>query len=347
MESVHYTEFLILDWNLLLKVAMTHNDNNIVRVNNDSEQIDLIDIFMQLWRSKWLIAAFIAVAVILAGLYVTFAKEKWTSTAVITMPDAGQIAGYTNAMTLIYGDTKVENLEIQERVITRFSGAFSALSETLKNQVEPEYLTIDTAVKGQPLPLKVTYQGDSAKNAQQVLAKYIQQVDEQIADELEQDLATNIKSRLTELQDSLTTQEKVAQEQKNLRIQQIAQALTFAKDSDVKQPQVQQAQDVTQDTLFLLGSSALESMIKNEASRPLVFSPDYYRTRQNLLDIQRIKPDSENMHAYRYVMKPTEPLRRDSPKRALALVLAVLLGGIAGAGVVLTRNAIRNYQPRG
>jgi len=346
MESVHYTEFLILDWNRLIKVAMTHNDNNLVRKNHDSEQIDLIDLLMQLWRGKWVIAIFVVIAIVIAGLYVTFAKEKWTSTAVITMPDAGQIAGYTNAMKLIYGDTRVNDPDIQQRVITRFSSAFSALSETLKNQAQPEELTIDTAVKGQPLPLKVTYQGDSAKNAQQVLAKYIQQVDEQIADELDQDLATNIKSRLTELQDSLATQEKVAQEQKTLRIQQITQALTFAKDSGVKQPQVQQTQDVTQDTLFLLGSEALESMIKNEASRPLVFSPDYYRTRQNLFDVQRIKPDPANMHAYRYVMKPTEPLFRDSPKRALALVLAALLGAMAGASAVLARNAIRNYQPR-
>lgn len=346
MESVHYTEFLILDWNLLLKVAMTHNDNNLVRGSNGSEQIDLIDLLMQLWRGKWVIAICVVIGVAIAGLYVTFAKEKWTSTAVITLPDAGQIAGYTNAMSLIYGDSKVNNLEIQQRVITRFAGAFSALSETLMNQSNPEELTMDTAVKGQPLPLKVTYQGNSAKQAQQQLAKYIQQVDEQIADELDQDLATNIKSRMKELQDSLATQEKVAQEQKDLRIQQITQALTFAKDSGVKQPQVQQTQDVTQDTLFLLGSDALESMIKNEASRPLVFSADYYRTRQSLFDMQRIKPDPANMHAYRYVMKPTEPLYRDSPKRSLALVLAAILGAIAGAGVVLTRNAIRNYQPK-
>jgi len=346
MESVHYTEFLILDWNLLLKVAMTHNDNNLVRGNTGSEQIDLIDLLMQLWRGKWVIAICVFIGVAIAGLYVSFAKEKWTSTAVITLPDAGQIAGYTNAMSLIYGDSKVDNLEIQQRVITRFAGAFSALSETLMNQGNPEELTMDTAVKGQPLPLKVTYQGSSAKQAQQQLAKYIQQIDEQIADELDQDLATNIKSRMKELQDSLATQEKVAQEQKDLRIQQITQALTFAKDSGVKQPQVQQTQDVTQDTLFLLGSEALESMIKNEASRPLVFSPDYYRTRQSLFDMQRIKPDPANMHAYRYVMKPTEPLYRDSPKRSLALVLAAILGAIAGAGVVLARNAIRNYHPK-
>nr|WP_318381091.1 LPS O-antigen chain length determinant protein WzzB [uncultured Enterobacter sp.] len=325
---------------------MTHNDNKIVRGNQDSEQIDLIDLIFQLWRGKWVIAIFMAVAVVVAGAYVTLAKEKWTSTAVITMPDVGQIAGYTNAMTILYGDTKVNVIDLQQRVIGRFSSSFSALSESLKNQAEPEKLTIDTAVKGQPLPLSVSYQGDSAENAQKKLAEYIQQVDEQIAEELDQDLAVNMKSRQTELEASLSTQEKVAQEQKNLRIQQITQALTVANESNVKAPQAQQSEELTQDTLFLLGSAALESMIKNEATRPLVFSEDYYKTRQNLLDIQRIKPDPDNMHAYRYVMKPTQPLFRDSPKRTLTLLLAIILGGLIGSGVVLARNAMRNYQPK-
>jgi chain length determinant protein (polysaccharide antigen chain regulator) len=97
--------------------------------------------------------------------------------------------------------------------------------------------------------------------------------------------------------------------------------------------------------MFLLGSEALSSMIKNEATRPLVFSPAYYQTKQNLLDIQSLKIDPTTIHAYRYVMKPTERLRRDSPKRSIALILAALLGGMIGSGVVLGRNAIRNYKP--
>lgn len=325
---------------------MADNDNKIVRGNLDSEQIDLIDLLLQLWRGKWVISVFVVLAVVLAGLYVTFAKEKWTSTAVITMPDVGQIAGYSNAMTILYGDTKVDTIDIQQRVIGRFSSSFSALSEALKNQAQPEKLTIDTAVKGQPLPLSLSYEGESAVNAQKKLAQYIQQVDEQIAQELDQDLVVNIKSRQSDLQASLSTQEKVAQEQKNLRIKQITQALTVANEAGIKTPQAQQSQEMTQDTLFLLGSTALESMIKNESSRPLIFSDDYYKTRQNYLDIQRITPDAKNIHAYRYVMKPTLPLFRDSPKRALTLVLAVLLGAIVGAGVVLVRNAVRSYRPR-
>jgi len=322
---------------------MTQNHNDGSSRNQDLEQIDFIDLVLQLWRGKWVIAVCMVLTLTIAAGFLTVTKEKWTSTAVITMPDAGQITGYTSAMSVLNGG---DINDIQQRVIGRFSAAFSALSETLENQVNPEKLTIDPAVKGQALPLKVTYQGDSAENAQKTLAQYIQQVDEQIADELNQDLRVNMKSRTDELVALLSTQEKVAQEQKELRLKQISQALKVAQESQVKTPQVQQTQDVSQDTMFLLGSEALESMVKNESMRPLVFPESYYQMRKNLLDIARLKPDPTNMHSYRYVMKPTLPVRRDSPKRALTLILAVLLGGILGSGYVLTRNALRNYQPK-
>ncbi len=85
--------------------------------------------------------------------------------------------------------------------------------------------------------------------------------------------------------------------------------------------------------MFLLGSDALKSMIQNEATRPLVFSPAYYQTKQTLLDIKNLKVTADTVHVYRYVMKPTLPVRRDSPKTAITLVLAVLLGGMIGAGL--------------
>lgn len=326
---------------------MTHNDNDAVGKGSYSpEQVDFVDLLLQLWRNKRTIAIFVVVTLLAAVVYLSVVKEKWTSTSVITIPDAGQITGYTNAMSLLNGTSSADINDIQQRVIGRFNAAFSALSETLENQQEPEKLTIDSAVRGQPLPLKLTYQGDSAENAQKTLAQYIQQVDEQIADELDLDLSVNIKSRTNELVALLATQEKVAQEQKDLRLKQISAALKVAQEAQIKTPQVQQTQEVTQDTMFLLGGEALESMIKNESSRPLVFPDNYYQMRKNLLDIARLKTDPANMHSYRYVMKPTLPVRRDSPKRALTLILAVLLGGILGSGYVLARNALRNYQPK-
>ena len=75
-------------------------------------------------------------------------------------------------------------------------------------------------------------------------------------------------------------------------------------------------------------------------------SDSYYQNKQKLLDIQKLKIDPTTIHAYRYVMKPDLPIRRDSPKRSIVLILAVLLGGILGSGVVLARNAMHNYQTK-
>jgi chain length determinant protein (polysaccharide antigen chain regulator) len=312
----------------------------------EAEQIDLINVFMQIWRGKVIVALFVVLCLVIAGIYLAFAKEKWTSVAVISAPDAGQIVNYTSAMSIVSNDNRFDITGIQERVIGRFNSAFSALSETLDNQDVPEKLTIDTAVQGQSLPLKVTYQGASAKYAQQKLAEYIEQIDQLIAKELVSDLDINIKARADNLLESLTTQERVAQEQKDLRIKQIMQALTVAKESKVEAPQIQQTENVSQDTMFLLGSAALDSMIKNESSRPLIFTDDYYKTRKNLLDLQTIEVKPDTIHSYRYVMKPSLPVHRDSPRMALVMILALLLGTMIGSGVVLMRNAVRSYQPK-
>ncbi len=323
---------------------MSVGDNNVSGRSNDPEQIDLIDLLIQLWRGKVTIAIAIVIALALAVGYLVVAKEKWTSTAIITQPDVGQIATYNNALNVLYGASAPKVTELQANVIGRFSTSFSALAETLDNQEKPEKLSIEQSVKGQQLPLTVSYVGASPEEAQRQLAEYIQKTDENVAKELELDLADNIKLQTTTLQDSLKTQEVVAQEQKDLRINQIQEALRYAQQAGVTKPQIQQTQDVTQDSMLLLGSDALKSMIEHEATRPLVFSGNYYQTKQNLLDIEALNLEKAKLHSYRYVMKPSLPVRRDSPKKAITLVLAVLLGGMIGAGVVLGRNALRSYK---
>ena len=326
---------------------MRVENNNVSGQNYDPEQIDLIDLLMQLWRGKMTIIISVIVAIAFAIGYLAVAKEKWTSTAIITQPDVGQIAGYTDAMNAIYGQAAPKVSDLQTSLIGRYSTAFSALAEALDNQEEPEKLIIEPSVKNQPLPLVVSYVGPTAEDAQKQLAAYIQQIDDKVNVELHKDLQNNIALRMKSLQDSLKTQEVVAQEQKDLRIRQIQEALQYANQAQVIKPQIQQTgDDITQDTLFLLGSEALESMIKHEATRPLVFSPNYYQTRQNLLDIENLNGDDLDIHAYRYVMKPTLPIRRDIPKKAITLILAVLLGGMVGAGIVLGRNALRNYNAK-
>ncbi|MEW5191871.1 LPS O-antigen chain length determinant protein WzzB, partial [Citrobacter freundii] len=84
----------------------------------------------------------------------------------------------------------------------------------------------------------------------------------------------------------------------------------------------------------------------NESTRPLILSENYFQKKHKLLVIESLKLDGAELHDYRYVMKPTLPVHHDSPNNAITLVLAVLLGGMIGAGVVLGRNALRGYNAK-
>ena len=326
---------------------MTQESNRGATVRRtDPEQIDLLDLVVQLWRGKVTIIVSIVVMIVLTAAYLLIAKEKWTSTTVVAQPDVAQIATYNLALKVLYPDASINVTDIQNRVMGRYAVALSALSSELDNQDIPEEFTVEPVIKGRDYPIRVSYVGSSAEEAQKTLAQYLQKVDEQIANELHLDLNDSIKQQVLALSSSLETQQTVAEEQRTLRLKQIKEAVKYAQEANIVKPQQQQPQDVTQDTLFLLGSEGLSAMIRNEATRPLVLSGNYYQTKNNLLDIERIKVDPKTIHAYRYVMKPDLPIRRDSPKRAIVLVLAVLLGGMIGSGIVLGRNALREYRNR-
>ncbi len=70
-------------------------------------------------------------------------------------------------------------------------------------------------------------------------------MDEEVAKELEVDLKDNITLQTKTLRSLLRTQEVVAQEQKDLRIKQIEEALRYADEAKITQPQIRQNQDAT------------------------------------------------------------------------------------------------------
>lgn len=323
---------------------MNQSSTHYVNRSKKRQQINLIDLLVQLWHGKKTIAIWVIIGIVLSVGYIFIAKEKWTSTSIVTAPDAGQINSYSNAMNIMYGPAAPGLANIQQDFIQRFNAAFSALAETVNDREDKKVIDIEPAVKDQGLPIKISYVDQAPELAQRMLAETIQQVDDEVAKELRADLQMNIKARSAELQQMLTRQETIAKEQKDQRMAQINQALTVANQANIKLPQAQQAEQVSQDTMFLLGSDALASMVKNEQSRPLALSDDYYSTRQTLMAINALKIDDSELHFYRYVMKPKLPVRRDSPKRALTVAIGLFLGLMAGAGVVLTRNALRDHK---
>ncbi len=313
------------------------------------QELDLLEIIVQLWAGKKIIIATIAVTVLLALAYVLLAKEKWTSKAIVTLPAAGQVANYNAALSVLYAQSPQDKPaigDLQQQLFNRFGSSISALSSELENLDEPLDLKVQEVIKGSREPLRISFTAETAEKARQQLGEYIQRVNNEVVDDYGADIRRSLSVKTRELTDSLETQKQVALDKKQQRIDVIKQSLKIAQASDITQSQLRQAEFLSDDTLYLLGTASLQAMIANEATKPLPLDGTYYDTQRSLLAMTHLKIQVDNLQSFRYIAAADLPIRRDSPKRALTLLLSVILGGIIGSGIVIGRLLSQQYRQR-
>lgn len=218
------------------------------------------------------------------------------------------------------------------------SGALANLEEPLSLRVEP--------IKGRDDALNISFVGSTAKEAQSQLSKYIDNVNADVVRDYGDDIKRNLGVKTRELTNTLDTYTQVAINQKEHRLDVIKQALKVAQASNVDKLQVNQAEFLSDDTLYLLGTDALNAMVTNENSKPLDYSKEYYEAQRALLAVTHLKVEVENLQSYRYISQADLPFRRDSPKKGLILFLAIIGGAIIGALFVITRNAFYSYKQK-
>ncbi|MEJ4044804.1 LPS O-antigen chain length determinant protein WzzB [Erwinia sp. SLM-02] len=316
-------------------------------VRND--ELDLIEILVQLWRGRKVIIISVIIALIFALSYVFLAKEKWTSKAIVTLPAAGQVANYNAALSVLYAQSPQDKPAIgtlQQQLFNRFSGSMSALSSELENLDEPQSLKVQQVIKGSSEPLRISFTAETAELARKQLGEYIQRVNDDVVDDYGADIRRSLSVKTRELTDSLDTQKQVALDKKQQRIDVIKQSLKIAEASNITRSQLNQAEFLSDDTLYLLGTVSLQAMIANEATKPLPLDAAYYDTQRSLLAMTHLKIQVDNLQSYRYIAPGDLPIRRDSPKRVLTVLLSVILGGIIGSGIVIGRLVSQQYRQR-
>ena len=329
------------------KSSQAHYVERSSRSNNNEDELDLMDIIHQLWLGKKIIICTMLLLIVFAIAYIFLAKEEWTSEAIITQPTAGQVATYNNALSILYSQNiadKISLPDLQHQIFGRYSTSAYALSGILKNLDEPLNLRVNQTIKGRDDTLSIKFTGQTAKEAQQQLQHYITQLNTEVANDFAVDMRNNIFVKKEGLKDSLSAQEKIAQDKKQHRLDVIGQALKIANAAKIESTQLSQAEFLSDDTLYLLGSSALTSMIENEKTKPLEFNDYYYQTQRALLSLNALRIDFTKMQNFEFIKKPDFPLYRDSPKKALTLLLAIIIGGVVGAFIVIFRNMSETYS---
>ncbi|MBK4727329.1 Wzz/FepE/Etk N-terminal domain-containing protein [Pantoea agglomerans] len=316
------------------------------------DELDLLDVIFQLWRGRLIIVIAIVIALVAGTTWIAIAKKHWVSTAIVTQPDAGQVSYFSGILNRLYPQTDALTQEYRAQDFTQVASLqqqlfsnFSASVDMMKEPTSQRQYTLDVSTsrldKTLAYPLSITLRADSAVDAQAQLATYLRTLNDVLVKDYIADINGNIAIRIQELNQSLETQKKIALERNQQHLEAVKQALKIAETSNITDSQLNSVVNLTDETLYLLGSKALTAMISHESTKPLIMDKQYYDTQSQLMTLSQLKPKPEDLQTFSFIKQPDLPSSPVGKKKTLILILSILLGGIAGSAIVLVRNMVK------
>ncbi|MFM5537750.1 LPS O-antigen chain length determinant protein WzzB [Aeromonas veronii] len=339
---------------------------------NSSNEIDLHELFLVLWRQKIQILLITAVFAVAGIGYTLLAPQVWVSQAQIQPPSLQEVE------SLELSVNQLINAQIPAAVFGPFDkgdlyGDFISNFNSFNNKrqflIEKGYLDMDAAAsgiaddKGKRALLRKMVDGisataldtssgnitlafgaASAADALQRLEQYIAFIQQQEIAAKSKALEIIWQNRIKILQsqyDSIKTdtqaqlQDDVERTEYSLRISRAAGI-----DTPVENLNVRDGFNIDWGARALAEKLIVLKEIKNLE----LLNPVLSGLRLQLNRLKAVQLGQQSFQSFAYSASPSEPLSRDKPKRPLVVVLATLLGGMLGVGVVLVRHAFRRSE---
>jgi len=341
-------------------------------VSNKGE-IDLREVILVLWRQKILILLAASSFAITGIVYALTVHQVWVSQAEIKQPTLKELESLElNINQLINAQIAATAFASFEKKVLYgdFVNSFNSFNNKRQFLMEKGYLDVEAAqsgvtdAKGKRLLLKKMTEGISAKGldkqsenitlafaadtateAKDHLEQYIAFIQQQESAAKGKELNTIWQNRIKTLQTQYESAKADTLKQLQDDILRTQYSLRITQAAGLEAP-VQNLQD--QGSLPIdLGARALAEKLKilKEIKNPEFMNPGIGNLRLQLSSLQAIKLEELPFQSFAYLASPSEPLSRDKPKRPLVVVLATLLGGMLGVGIVLVRHAFRRPEP--
>ncbi|MEL4202822.1 Wzz/FepE/Etk N-terminal domain-containing protein [Plesiomonas shigelloides] len=339
------------------------------------DEIDLFELLGTLWKKKWVILFVTLLTTGLAAVYAFTAKEQWTAKTYIQAPRIAELGSYLkfrqayarilnqplDTNTLANGlfsdliliaespDAKIKFLESTEY--------YKKEAQSLSSEQTKKVWLIDQANKGLVITppnekenisyYTIQASADSAQEAYNLLQGYLKDVNNKAVtlslDEFDQNINTLLISLKKEVND-IDFQKKA---EKLDQIAYIQRDLTTAEQAGITDYRSSKnGFDNAQSSYkFLLGEKLLSAELKATKDAPIIYPFRYYEVKRQIGELEGMLRDNIQAQAYRYQMVPTEPLKKDKPKKILILVLGALLGGMLGiVGVLVNSNIVNRKE---
>ncbi|MGL5039099.1 MAG: LPS O-antigen chain length determinant protein WzzB [Aeromonas sp.] len=333
-----------------------------------SDEIDLRELVLVLWRQKLLI---LLVTLLFAAVgigYALLAPQVWSAKAVIIDPEPQDVLPLTRVAKAAgelgltgFPDSKV----LYSHFLAEFNRyenqrAFLSKTEFFKEQVAKNQLdergqrhwlqkwaklmTAEAVDKKGENP-GVTVQA-SANNGVQALAlldDYTQFIIAKQKTRMVTDLSTERETTLISLQSKMKLMTEDAELARSQEIANTERMIAVARAAGVERP----LENYNNGERFpiTLGTKGLQEKLNLLKTMALnAYQPQLIALQVQADRLKQAKLDGISFQPFHYAEAPREPMSRELPKRPLIVVLATLLGGMLGVGIVLICHAFRRPE---
>lgn len=195
---------------------------------------------------------------------------------------------------------------------------------------------------------KLSFTADNSEDAQKTLEGYISavnaSVEKLIASRIQRLIDINLSSEEAKYDMALERLKNV----QAVNINRLGYSLSIADAAGVKRPLYSNGTAIKDDPDFsiALGSDGLKRKLEIEKSITDLaqLNSGLQDSKMMISKLRELKLADINFTAYKYMMTPNEPVKKDSPKTALIVLLALILGGITSVGLVTVRHILKNRK---
>lgn len=338
--------------------------------NHLNDEIDLKELIMALWQEKVTIIIVTVVFAIIAIAYALLAQQWWTSTAKVTIARPQEILAYNQQVTpykslfQIEAETadslfkefiRIYNSANNKKEFLDNNSEFQAIKAELSSDKELNddelrvlynkwFEKINAVVidpKSNDPATMLSFQAMTKESSYNLLKEYIDVTKNIAVRDTMEELQNIVDIKIQDFEQQKALLETQTKNTLAVEIERTQYALAMAQAAELNAP----LQIVNQDSgMFPIGLGAKALEVKLNALKSLktmeIIEPQFKTVNAKLAILRSLKIDHEvKFQLFRYLADIDYPINRDSPKRALIVILGTLLGGMIGVGIVLIRFA--------
>lgn len=345
--------------------------NQVLPVSNQnpSDEVDLLELFEDLWKQKLLIALVTLLVTVGAASYAFLSAPVYEAKTSLLPPRVADIAGYNlgrvEAELPEFTVEKVYSIFTQnlrsEGQRNRFfeqiyvpEQAAEKSTETkdqLREAFNKKLLVSNPDIKNNPSQFEVTAQSAVAVRAAEWANLYVEQAASKTRQDMADTVLTEISTRVKSIKSRIEVLRESARKFREDRIARLNEALIIADKvgaQEVQQKGSRTPSDVELKALvdgnlmYMRGAKAIRAELdvlkERKDDDPFITGLRKLENRLDFLAKVSISPDGVAVFTLDSAAQIAEtPIK---PKKALILVLGLVLGGMLGVLVALIRNML-------